>query len=85
MGAAHPSILSEDPHEACSPVFKTEAQRLVLFMFTESRVALLWVHMTVMCREVERVQTEKSADAGWSVRQIAYSGAGKQALSKQGR
>jgi len=36
--------------------------------FSESRVAPLWVYMTVMCREVEWVQIEKGA--GWSVRQI---------------
>jgi len=30
-------------------MFKVEAQRLVIFMFAESRVALLWVYMTVMC------------------------------------
>jgi len=52
-------------------VFKMEAQHVVIFMFTESRVAFLWVCMMVMCREVERVQIEKGVDAGWSVRQIA--------------
>jgi len=52
-------------------VFKVEAQHLVIFMFTESRVALLWVYMAIMCREVEQIQIEKSVDAGWSVRQIA--------------
>ncbi|PDQ35947.1 MAG: hypothetical protein B5766_03495 [Candidatus Lumbricidophila eiseniae] len=52
-------------------MFKVEAQHVVMFAFTEPRVALLWAHMMVMCREVERVQIEKRVDAGWSVRQIA--------------
>jgi len=31
-------------------VFKVEVQHVVVFMFTGSGVALLWVCMTVMCR-----------------------------------
>ena len=50
------------------PVFKVEAQHLVMFMFTESGVVFLWVRMTVICCWVERVQVEKG---GGSVRRIA--------------
>jgi len=51
------------------PCFKVEAQHVVVFVFTESRVALLWVYMAVMCCWVERIQIENGA--GWSVRQVA--------------
>jgi len=47
-----------------TPVFKVEAQHVMMFMFTESRVALLRVYMTVMCREVEQVQIEKGVGCG---------------------
>jgi len=71
MCVAYPCLVDFPISSRKDPVFKIEAHHSVLFMFTESRVAFLWVCMMVMCREVERVQIEKAVNAGWSVRQIA--------------
>jgi len=62
-------------------VFKVETQHVVMLVFTGSRVALLWVYMTVMCCEVERVQIEKGA--GWPVQQIAVVWCYQQELTDQ--
>src|SRR6218665_3952587 len=56
-------------HSARS-VFKVEAQHLVMFMFTGSRVALLWVYMTVICCWMSGSKSRRMRGAELSVRQV---------------